>query len=169
MRPRRQASGRGIASTYLPRRSCSSPCSQGASHAQIARRQWRSDASIEKIADACGASGIIDTPVRKCSDGMRQLIALTVAMSTGARLLLLDEPLSALDPTNKEQATRALAKWAATGRTVVMSTHDLGIADSFCTAAVFVREGRLATVSGKDLDGTSCQRLYREFYEERRF
>lgn len=106
--------------------------------------------------------------MRKCSDGMRQLIALTVAMSTGTRLLLLDEPLSALDPTNKERATRALAKWAATGRTVVMSTHDLGIADSFCTAAVFVREGRLATVSGKDLDGTSCQRLYREFYEERR-
>ena len=144
------------------------PLLTGREHAQIARRQWRSDASIEKIAHACGASGIIDTPVRKCSDGMRQLIALTVAMSTGARLLLLDEPLSALDPTNKERATRALAKWAATGRTVVMSTHDLGIADSFCTAAVFVREGRLATVSSKDLDGTSCQRLYREFYEERR-
>lgn len=144
------------------------PLLTGREHAQIARRQWRSDASIEKIAHACGASGIIDTPVRKCSDGMRQLIALTVAMSTGTRLLLLDEPLSALDPTNKERATRALAKWAATGRTVVMSTHDLGIADSFCTAAVFVREGQLATVSGKDLDGTSCQRLYREFYEERR-
>ena len=140
------------------------PLLTGREHAQIARRQWHSDASIEKIAHACGASGIIDTPVRKCSDGMRQLIAL----STGARLLLLDEPLSALDPTNKERATRALAKWAATGRVVVMSTHDLGIADSFCTAAVFVREGRLATVSGKDLDGTSCQRLYREFYEERR-
>lgn len=77
MRPRRQASGERHC-FYLPSAAkLLEPLLTGREHAQIARRQWRSDASIEKIADACGASGIIDTPVRKCSDGMRQLIALT--------------------------------------------------------------------------------------------
>ena len=142
------------------------PSLTGRDQARIVCRLWRSNASLERIAAACGSADILDIPVRKCSEGMRQLIAITVAMSTGARLLLLDEPLSALDPTNKQRVSKALRKWAGTGRTVVMSTHDLTNVDSTCSSIVFVHEGRLLTMGEGSLQGQSSQQIYQALYEK---
>ena len=142
------------------------PSLTGRDQARIVCRLWRSNASLERIAAACGSADILDIPVRKCSEGMRQLIAITVAMSTGARLLLLDEPLSALDPTNKQRVSKALRKWAGTGRTAVMSTHDLANVDSTCSSIVFVHEGRLLTMGEDSLQGQSSQQIYQALYEK---
>lgn len=142
------------------------PTLTGRDQARVVCRLWRSNASVERIAAACGSADIMDIPVRKCSEGMRQLIAVTLAMSTGARLLLLDEPLSALDPTNKQRVSRALRKWAGTNRSVVMSTHDLANVDQTCRSVVFVHEGRLLTMGEGSLTGRSSQQIYQALYEK---
>lgn len=141
------------------------PALTGREHARAVCRLWQSAASVEKIAAACGSAEIMDIPARKCSEGMRQLVALTAALCTGARLLLLDEPLSALDPTNTRQVMAALRKWSRTGRTVVMSTHDLTCVDKFCDDIVFIHEGRLWTRDECGRGG-SCQQIYQTLYEK---
>lgn len=141
------------------------PAFTGREQAQTACRLWGSGASVERIAAACGSSEILDIPIRKCSEGMRQLVALTVALCTGARLLLLDEPLSALDPTNTRRAAAALSKWAKTGRTVVMSTHDLTCVDESCDSVVFIHEEKLLPME-EGFSDCSCLHAYQQLYEK---
>ena len=142
------------------------PSITGRQHAELTRDLWESAAKIEKVADACGSSEILDIPVRKCSQGMRQLVAITVAMCTGARLLLLDEPLSALDPTNTARVTTALRSYARNGRTVLMSTHNLTNVDTSCSEVIFIRDGTVVATS-KGAKRRPCLEMYRELYERR--
>lgn len=137
----------------------------GRQHAELAKELWKSTVKIEKVADACGSSGILDIPIRKCSQGMRQLVAITAAMCTGARLLLLDEPLSALDPTNTAHVTAALHTYARNGRTVLMSTHNLTNVDTSCSEVIFIKDGTVAATS-KDIERRPCLEMYRELYEK---
>lgn len=140
------------------------PSLTGRQHAELAKRLWGSAANIEKIAESCGASSFLDIPARKCSQGMRQLVALVVALCTGARLLLLDEPFSALDPTNTAQATNALRKYANGGRTVLMSTHNLTNVDIACDEVLYLVDGTLATSNALNQAGSSRLEIYQALY-----
>lgn len=142
------------------------PSLTGRRHAELARALWGSSLSTEGIAEACGASSFLDVPIRKCSQGMRQLVAIAVAMCTGARLLLLDEPLSALDPTNTARATQALRKYAASGRTVLMSTHNLTNVDNVCDEVLYLKNGSLADIHKFKEAGLSCLETYQSLYQE---
>ncbi len=137
----------------------------GRQHAELARSLWESAVKIEKVANACGSSEILDVPIRKCSQGMKQLVAITAAMCTGARLLLLDEPLSALDPTNTARVTAALHTYARSGRTVLMSTHNLTNVDTSCSEVIFIKDGTVAATS-RGADRRPCLETYRELYEK---
>lgn len=54
--------------------------------------------------------------VRACSQGMRQQLTLAIAYMTGARYLLLDEPMNALDPTNVQLNSAIMRSLAQRGR-----------------------------------------------------
>lgn len=60
---------------------------------------------------------------------MAQLASIATAMATGADLLLFDEPMSALDPTNVGTVTRAMRSYVRTGRSIVLSSHNLANVD----------------------------------------
>ncbi len=137
----------------------------GRQHAELAKSLWGSAVKIEKVADACGSSEILDIPTHKCSQGMKQLVAITAAMCTGARLLLLDEPLSALDPTNTARVTAALRTYARNGRIVLMSTHNLTNIDASCSEVIFIKDGTVAAAS-RGTERRPCLETYRELYEK---
>ena len=142
------------------------PSLTGRQQAELAIELWGSSAKLEKVAAACGSSEILDISVRKCSEGMRQLVAITVAMCTGAALLLLDEPLSALDPSNTERATGALRKYATSGRTVLMSTHNLANVDASCDEVFYLKGGKLVTADELNQTGKPCLEIYRSLYQK---
>ena len=78
------------------------------------------------------------------SGGQRQRVALMRALMTEPELLLLDEPLGALDPMVRAELQRDLkAAFGALRKTVIMVTHDLGEAWHFADAVVLLREGRV--------------------------
>lgn len=141
------------------------PLMTGRQHAELAKKLWSSTAKIEIVAAACGSSEILDIPTHKCSQGMKQLIAITVAMCTGVKLLLLDEPLSALDPTNVARVATALRRHAREGRTVLMSTHNLTNVDTSCDKVIFINDGTVGAIGG-DGERRSCLEIYRELYEK---
>jgi glycine betaine/proline transport system ATP-binding protein len=81
---------------------------------------------------------------RQLSGGMQQRVGLARALATGAELLLLDEPLSGLDPITKKDMLQLLADAQREfGTTMVFVTHDLGEAMAIGHQVSILRRGRL--------------------------
>ena len=76
-----------------------------------------------------GLSESLTLPVSKLSGGMRRRVALARALVTDAKLLLLDEPFTGLDPDTKRIAIDRTLLYAK-GRTVILVTHDRGEAEA---------------------------------------
>ena len=71
----------------------------------------------------------------------RAMIARVLAQDTP--LILADEPVAGLDPAHQISTMRAFAALAGSGRSVIISLHDLGLAARHCTRLVLLSEGRL--------------------------
>jgi osmoprotectant transport system ATP-binding protein len=89
------------------------------------------------------ADGLERYPIQ-LSGGQRQRVSLMRALMLGPELLLLDEPLGALDPIIRSDLQSDLRDvFRSLGKTVVMVTHDLGEAGYFGDSLVLMREGRV--------------------------
>ena len=77
------------------------------------------------------------------SRGMRQKLALIVAMQTDPDLLILDEPTDGLDPLIRRNFEALVRERHAQGRTIFMSSHDLEEVERLCQRVAIVRAGRL--------------------------
>lgn len=77
------------------------------------------------------------------SKGMRQKLALIAATQHDPELLILDEPTDGLDPLIQRAFETHLLERHAAGRTIFMSSHDLGEVDRLCQTVAIVRAGKL--------------------------
>ena len=80
--------------------------------------------------------------LKHLSRGMKMKAALTSALVFRPRLIVLDEPLSGLDPLVRDDLMESLRELAAEA-TILLSSHDLAEIESFCTHVGFMDEGRL--------------------------
>jgi ABC-2 type transport system ATP-binding protein len=95
------------------------------------------------------------------SKGMRQKVAIAIAMAVGADVFLLDEPTSGLDQTAAHEFSRLLLRLRDRGATVLMATHDLYRAKAVGTRVAILAAGRLTTVvSTRDIDYPALEALY---------
>jgi ABC-2 type transport system ATP-binding protein len=81
--------------------------------------------------------------VEALSKGMAQKLQLVAALIAEPELLVLDEPLSGLDPVNQETVTALLGELRAQGRTILLSTHDMGAAERLCDRIAMISRGRV--------------------------
>jgi ABC-2 type transport system ATP-binding protein len=91
-----------------------------------------------------GLTSRADSRVGGWSLGMRQRLGLAGALLRGSRLLVVDEPSNGLDPESAASLRDVLAGLAASGRTVLLSSHDLAEVEQLCRSVVVLREGRVA-------------------------
>lgn len=89
------------------------------------------------------ASPALDKPVRTCSKGTAQKLGLAACLLAGKPLLVLDEPLSGLDPKARLLARRYLAGLRAGGVTVFFSTHLLADAGELCDRMGVLHDGTI--------------------------
>ncbi|MBK9386268.1 MAG: ABC transporter ATP-binding protein [Planctomycetes bacterium] len=82
-------------------------------------------------------------PARQMSSGMRQKLGLVLALAHEPRLLVLDEPSSALDPLVQLELQAILRERSRAGTTIVFSSHSLAEVDGLCERVAILREGRL--------------------------
>lgn len=101
--------------------------------------------------------------VDRLSGGERQRVSLARMTVSGARLLLVDEPLSALDPTLAEQTMATLTALAGReGATLVCSLHQVDLALKWFPRLVGLREGRcFFDAERAAIDDTMIEDLYR--------
>ncbi len=78
------------------------------------------------------------------SKGMRQKIGLMATMLTDVDILILDEPMSGLDPRARAQVKDAIASYQKTGKTVLICSHILSDLDELCAHIGVIHEGNLA-------------------------
>ncbi|MGW0699222.1 alpha/beta fold hydrolase [Streptomyces sp. NPDC002867] len=101
------------------------------------------DAHIEEALEIAGLGDALARAVRTYSQGMRQRLAIAQAMLGLPDLLILDEPTNGLDPPQIREMRDVMIRYAAGGRTVIVSSHLLSEVEQSCTHLVVMDRGRL--------------------------
>ncbi|MFP8962140.1 alpha/beta fold hydrolase [Streptomyces nanhaiensis] len=101
------------------------------------------DAHIEEALEIAGLGDALERAVRTYSQGMRQRLAIAQAMLGLPDLLILDEPTNGLDPPQIREMRDVMIRYAAAGRTVIVSSHLLAEVEQTCTHLVVMDRGEL--------------------------
>ena len=101
------------------------------------------DAHLDDALEIAGLGDDVHRKVKTYSQGMRQRLAIAQAMLGLPDLLVMDEPTNGLDPPQIREMREVLAGYAATGRTVVVSSHLLSEVEQTCSHVVVMHQGRL--------------------------
>jgi ABC-2 type transport system ATP-binding protein len=109
---------------------------------------WRSigrdgDQNLDEVVAITKLGTALDKKVRSYSQGMRQRLAIAQAMLGAPDLLVLDEPTNGLDPQQIAEMRDVLKRYAATGRTVIVSSHLLAEVQQTCSHVVLMHRGEL--------------------------
>ncbi|RME85904.1 MAG: ABC transporter ATP-binding protein [Zetaproteobacteria bacterium] len=101
------------------------------------------DAAIRHWCARLEVAHVLDQRLSACSKGQLQRIGLVLALLHDPEFLLLDEPMSGLDPLGRELVAEVLREVAAQGKTILFSTHILGDAEDLCDHAIVLHKGRV--------------------------
>jgi ABC-2 type transport system ATP-binding protein len=95
-----------------------------------------------------------DSPISSLSRGMKQRLSLARTVIHRPRLLLLDEPVSGLDPIARIDYCKTIKRLQSEGMTILISSHILSDLEEFCTTIGIMEQGRL-------VESSQLQSLYR--------
>lgn len=104
------------------------------------------DVLQEVIAALDLAADALTKPVRALSKGMAQKLGLAATLMSNKDLLVLDEPMSGLDPKARALFKRYLLEQKAKGKTLFFSTHLLADVEALCDEMVILHEGQVQFV-----------------------
>ncbi|MCL2725880.1 MAG: ABC transporter ATP-binding protein [Polyangiaceae bacterium] len=99
--------------------------------------------AVEHVIDRVGITYAIDRPVHALSKGMLQRTGLAAALVHAPELLILDEPMSGLDPVGRKEVRDLIVEEAHAGRTVFFSSHILSDVEMLCNNVCILRRGEI--------------------------
>jgi ABC-2 type transport system ATP-binding protein len=108
----------------------------GLSRTEAARS---ADVLLEKV----GLAGRADRAIRRFSKGMVQRLGLAQALIGDPEIVILDEPMSGLDPIGRKDVRDLIFSLRGAGRTVLFSTHILSDVEAICDRIGIIADGRL--------------------------
>lgn len=107
------------------------------------KRPSREDrAIVDEMIVRLGLGALAERQIGQLSGGQQQRTMLARALAQEADLILLDEPLNAIDADTRRVISEVLVALSAEGKTVVSATHDLGRLETDFDAAVYLADGR---------------------------
>ena len=105
---------------------------------------------VEHLLDRVGLSDSRRRPIRTYSKGMLQRLGLAQALLNDPRLLIMDEPMSGLDPLGRRFVRDLMLELRSEGRSILFSTHIISDAEFVCDRVALMRGGQLAAVGTFD-------------------
>jgi len=106
---------------------------------------------IDHVLDLIGMTGRCDIQVNAMSGGMRQRVNIGAAIMHQPKLVVLDEPVSSLDPDGTRQINSLICRLRAEGFAILLITHDMDQAMSLSDQLLVLQQGRIAA-RGKPQD-----------------
>lgn len=85
----------------------------------------------------------LETPIYQLSKGQQQKVQILTAIVHDPDLLVLDEPFFGLDPLNQDLIRKLILRFRENGKTILLSTHQMPMAESLCDAFVFIHQGKV--------------------------
>jgi ABC-2 type transport system ATP-binding protein len=129
---------------------------QDAFYERMTGREWvtalvRLNGVSETEAASMAARAIEDVELTEAADkkigayskGMRQRIKMAQALAHNPELLILDEPLSGMDPIARRKAIRMIKDWGRAGKSVIVSSHILHEIESMTANILLINQGRI--------------------------
>jgi ABC-2 type transport system ATP-binding protein len=115
--------------------------------------------SSSELIERFKLDGFIDKHIDTLSHGTRQRVAIAAALLHQPRVLVMDEPMVGLDPQHARTLKDTLRERAQAGVTVLVSTHQLSVAEELADRIGIMHQGRLVAVGSADelrhLSGTA--------------
>ncbi len=100
---------------------------------------------IPRLLARVGLAGAEDRQIRRYSKGMRQRAGLAQALINDPELVILDEPMSGLDPIGRKDVRDLILSLRDEGKTVFFSSHILEDAEVICDQVAIILNGRIVT------------------------
>ena len=114
---------------------------------------------VERVIERVGIGYAIDRRVGALSKGMLQRTGFAAAIVHSPELLILDEPMSGLDPVGRKEVRDLIVEEARAGRTVFFSSHILSDVELLCDHVCILRKGEVVAGGAmKDLLGAGGRR-----------
>lgn len=131
--------------SYLPERFDPPWFLKGGEFIDFAASLYNAKVSLDDKQKYCAAlsldSKVLAHRVQTYSKGMRQKLGLIATILTGANILILDEPMSGLDPQARALVKKLLMSLKSDGRTILLSSHILSDMDEICDHVSVIHAG----------------------------
>jgi len=101
---------------------------------------------VEFSAKVLGVGEFLDRKVQQLSGGMKRRANLAAAIIHDPPIVILDEPTVGFDPTIKREFWDLIENLKGTGKTVLLSTHDMYEADEICDRVAIMEKGKIAAL-----------------------
>ncbi len=98
---------------------------------------------VVRVIERVGIGHAIDRPARALSKGMLQRAGLAAALVHDPELLILDEPMSGLDPVGRKEVRDLIVEERQRGHTVFFSSHILSDVEMLCDRVCILRQGEV--------------------------
>ena len=106
--------------------------------------------AVERVIERVGMTYAIDRPVRMLSKGMLQRTGVAAALVHEPELLILDEPMSGLDPVGRKEVRDLIIEESNRGKTIFFSSHILSDVEMLCDRVCILRRGEVVAQGGID-------------------
>ena len=106
--------------------------------------------SAEEVLGLVGLEEHLDVRVAEFSKGMKNRLTFARSLLHRPKLWFLDEPTAGLDPVNARRVREIVRQRREEGATVVLTTHNMQVADELCDRVGFIVDGRLKTIDAPD-------------------
>ena len=103
-----------------------------------------------EMVEMVGLQHAVDRPIGKFSKGMMQRIGLAQALLHDPELLILDEPMSGLDPIGRKQIRDVLVEQRRRDKTLIFTSHILSDVEMLCDRVAIMHEGRITARGSLD-------------------
>ncbi len=116
--------------------------------------------NLERAKELCDYFDVnLKNRIRQMSKGMKQKIALVLALMHDPELLLLDEPTSGLDPLMQEKFCALILREKERGKTIMLSSHIFDEVEKTCDRVMIIKQGKII----KEVDMTKVAKEKPEF------
>ncbi len=129
------------------------------------QKQWQGSSDldkkiVQKVLQGCGVSQFANTPVDTLSGGERARVFLSRALAVEPELLMVDEPISGLDPGYQLDVMQKFRQLSESGMGIICVIHDLTLATRYCHKLVMLSEQKIIS-AGKPEQVLSSENIAR--------